>query len=162
MNTSSIRMLGMALCVAVCGIAYAQGATQASAVQITNAVFQEVDDAAKGDFVKKLVPAKTVVPGDAVVYVISFSNKGKDAATDVVIDNPIPGELVFVDDSKTPATSVSVDNGKTFGALDTLFVLGADGEPRAARADDVTNLRWVMASLAPGTAGAVSYRARVK
>lgn len=159
MKMTGIRLLGATLCLAVSGVVLAQ---DASPIQITNAVYQEVDDTADGDVVKKLVPVARVVPGDDVIYVISYSNKGENEATDVVIDNPIPDELTFVDDGKTPATSVSVDNGKTFGALDALFVLGADGEPRPARTDDVTNLRWVLDRLAPGTAGAVSFRARVK
>lgn len=159
MTTSGIRMLGLALCVAVCGVAFAQ---DASPIQITNAVFQEVEvKAADGTTSKKLVPAAKVIPGGEVVYEITYRNSGTEPATDLAIDNPLPKEVVYVGASVEPAT-VSVDGGENFGDLQELAVFGADGEPRPAQSTDITNLRWIIASLPPGGEGKVTFRARVK
>ena len=59
-------------------------------------------------------------------------------------------------------TAVSVDGGRKFGQLAQLSVVGKDGATRPARADDVTNLRWVVPSLAGGASGKVAFRAKVK
>jgi len=160
MKVSGIRLLGATLCLAVSGIALAQ---DASPIQITNTVFQEVDvTAADGSVSKKLVPAEKVVPGGEVVYRIDVVNSGDAAAADVVINNPVPAGLVLSSDPEPAASEVSVDGGETFGALASLEVADAEGQPRAAQTTDITNLRWVIATLAPGAKTQVVFRARVK
>lgn len=159
MKISGIRLLGAMLCIAVSGVSAAQ---DASPIQVTNAVFQEVEvKADDGSVTTKLVPAARVVPGGEVVYRLEYRNNGDQPATNVNIDNPLSAELVFVSADTAP-TAVSVDGGESFGELAELFVIGSDGEPRPAKAADVTNLRWTVPSLAPGASGSVSFRALVK
>ena len=165
MKISGIRLLGATLCLAVSGAALAQDASQAqsSPIQITNTVFQEVDvTAADGTVGKKLVPAAKVVPGGEVMYHIDVANDGDAVATDIAINNAVPAGLVLSGDPSPAASEVSVDGGETFGDLADLAVTGADGAPRAAQLTDVTNLRWVIATLAPGGKTQVVFRARVK
>lgn len=148
--------LGVLFGVGFAGHAFAQ-------VKITNNVYQEMEvKATDGKITKKLVPAARVVPGAEVVYEIAYSNSGKQVATDVTINNAVPRDLEFVSDGETPATVVSVDGGVTYGKLADLFVLDKSGEPRPARKTDVTNLRWVLAQLAPGANGKVMFRAKVR
>ena len=52
--------------------------------------------------------------------------------------------------------------GQTFGDLANLSVIDAEGNVREARQSDITNLRWIIATLAPKASGQVSFRARVK
>jgi uncharacterized repeat protein (TIGR01451 family) len=152
--------LGVLVGACLAGHAFAQAA---SPVHLTNAVYQEIDVKAKdGKVTRKLVPAARVVPGSEVVYEIAYSNDGTQNATGVTINNPVPKGLELVGEGVTPATSVSVDGGVTYGKLADLFVLDAKGEPRPARTADVTNLRWDLAQLAPGAKGKVTFRARVK
>ena len=152
--------LGVLMGVGIAGHALAQAA---SPVQITNAVFQEVQVKAKdGKVSTKLVPAAKVVPGSEVVYEIAYTNNGTQSATGVTINNPVPKGLELVGEGNPAATSVSVDGGVTYGKLAELFVLGKDGEPRPARMADVTNLRWDLVELSPGAKGKVSFRAKVK
>lgn len=163
-NYTNVRSAGWALGVlaGVC-IAGAALAQAASPVTITNAVYQEANvRGADGQVTRKLVPAAKVVPGSEVVYEIAYSNNGTQPATGVTINNPVPDGLALVSEGDTPATSVSVDGGVTYGRLAELFVLGKDGEPRPARMGDVTNLRWVVAQLAAGAKGKVTFRAKVK
>ena len=161
MNTTPLRKLGPLLCLiaalAAFGSAFAQAGGQ---IQVTNAVFVEVvDDSGAGT--TRLVPATNVVPGTEVVYRISYRNTGDAAATDLAIDNPLPDALVFVGSDQPPA-AVSVDGGATFGALTDLTVIDLEGDVRQAQPSDITNIRWVVATLAPGASGSVVYRARVK
>lgn len=160
---SKIRLAGWTLCVlagiAVSGVALAQAA---GAVKVTNAVFQEVEvKAPDGKTVKKLVPATRATPGDEVVYEIGYRNDGADTATDLAIDNPLPREVTYISASKDP-TVVSVDGGKKFGPLSQLTVTSPDGKTRPARASDITNLRWIVATLPGGASGKVTFRAAVK
>ena len=82
-------------------------------------------------------------------------------STDIAIDNPLPQALVFSGADVAP-TVVSVDGGQTFGDLANLSVIDAEGNVREARQSDITNLRWIIATLAPKASGQVSFRARVK
>ena len=160
---SKIRFAGWALC-ALAGVSAfgANAQAAASPLHFTNAVYKEVEvKAADGKVSKKLVPAARAVPGDEVIYEIAYTNNGNETATDVAIDNPLPKEVAFVSAATAP-TAVSVDGGKKFGQLAQLSVVGKDGATRPARADDVTNLRWVVPSLAGGASGKVAFRAKVK
>ena len=83
----------------------------------------------------------SAVPGDVVVYEISYANKGGEAANDLAINNPVPAEVAFVE-AVNPPSVVSVDKGKQFGPLGDLRVEGPDGQLRPAQPADITNLRW--------------------
>ena len=117
-----------------------------------------------GETERRLVPASTVVPGDDVVYTITFTNTSDEAAENIVITNPIAGELTYVDGSAFgPGTNIefSVDGGVSFAAASDL-TLTEDGEVRAARAEDFTHIRWVMqVDLQAGAQGLARFRARL-
>lgn len=102
-----------------------------------------------------------VLPGDRIVFETNYRNTGAVAATRFVVTNPLPSAVAWTGDSSTGA-SVSVDGGKTYGALGGLTVKGTDGRARAAAAADVTHIRWTLASIAPGAAGSVKYRGVVR
>jgi uncharacterized repeat protein (TIGR01451 family) len=142
----------------------ARPALAADTLELHNAVFQEVDvKAADGTMHKDRVPAAKVVPGTEVIYVITYRNVGKQPASDVVITNPIPEELAYRPEQgpgPNAAPEVSVDSGKTWGALASLSVTGDDGKPRPAQGSDVTHVRWKLAKpVKAGEEGSVSYRA---
>lgn len=130
----------------------------ATGVSLTASVNQEQTVEENGRTVTRLVPAARIAPGDAVVYVLAYANGGAKRADDVVITNPVPANLQFVE---ADGAEVSVDSGKTYGPLASLTV-NIDGTTRAATAADVTHVRWALAPIAPGAAGQVAYRARLK
>jgi uncharacterized repeat protein (TIGR01451 family) len=111
------------------------------------------------------VPIAKIVPGDQVIYTVSYENKGKQPADRVVVTDPIPPEVAYVDGSAFgPGTEIefSVD-GKTWGAPAALKVKGADGKERPAIAADYTHIRWKLAaSVQPGQKGFVRFRAVLK
>lgn len=137
-------------------------AQQGDGVRISTSAFQEKEVKAEdGTVSRKLVPVARVVPGDEVVYEITYKNQATEAATGVAIDNPVPEAVTFLQ-ATNPPSEVSVDKGETFGNLGDLRVEGEDGQVRPARPADITHLRWTIATLAPGAEGAIRYRVRVK
>ena len=116
-----------------------------------------------GQETTRLVPVATIVPGEEVVYTITFTNNGADAAENVAITNPIPEHMLYVDGTAFgPGTDVSysVDGGESYAAADELEVVDADGTVRRAGASDYTHIRWVMRNdLQSGARGFARFRA---
>lgn len=142
-----------------------------AAVELKNETFREVivKDAqgnatkdAKGNVIKKLEPLERAVPGEEVVHVLTYKNDGKEVATNLVLNNPVPKELAYVAGSakgNNTAVVFSVDGGKKFGALEVLTIKNADGTERPATGSDVTNIRWTVAvAVKSGATGSVTYR----
>ena len=150
------------LLVASTGIASAQTSGH---LNVTTTVQKEevtIDDAGKRN--TQLVDAAKVVPGDEVIYTVTFSNIGDEPAENVVITNPLPEQLTYVDGSAFgPGAEIvfSVDGGKTFAKSFDL-VVSDDGVQRSATAQDFTHIRWVMANDIPaGSQGMSQFRARL-
>ena len=122
-----------------------------------------VNDA--GETETALVPVETVVPGERVVYTITFQNVGEEPADEVVITNPIAESLTYVDGSAFgPGTEIqfSIDGGKNFAERDALIV-AENGASRPAEAGDFTHIRWVMQQqLAVGAQGMARFAAVLK
>jgi len=125
---------------------------------------EEVTVNEAGDTERHLVPADTVVPGDDVVYTITFTNISDETAENVVITNPISESLTYVAGSAFgPGTVIefSVDGGRTFGSADDL-VVGTNGGERPAEVGDFTHVRWTMQNaLEAGAQGMAQFRARL-
>jgi uncharacterized repeat protein (TIGR01451 family) len=114
----------------------------------------------------KRVPAAKVTPGTAVIYTLNAKNTSAAPVADVVMTDPIPAEMEYVDGSASVADArltFSVDGGVNFAAKEALKVKGEDGAMRAALPGDFTHIRWQLEKpLAPGEVRAVSFRARVE
>ena len=112
----------------------------------------------------RLIPAELVVPGEVIVFTSRFTNIGTEVATNLVINNPVPENVVYIDFSARGDNSVvlfSVD-GETFGAPNELTVSNDQGGQRSARAEDYSAIRWeLQEDLEPGETGEVSFRARL-
>ncbi len=158
-KTMFSRVTALALLLAS-GIAWSQGTLEVQTTVQKEAVMTNED----GEQVTELVPAETVVPGERVIYTITFRNTGEDPADDVVITNPISEELTYVLGSAFgPGMDLqfSVD-GQSFAAADELTVV-EDGETRLATPEDYTHIRWVMQSdLSAGAQGTVRFSALLK
>jgi uncharacterized repeat protein (TIGR01451 family) len=138
-------------------------ATAADNVALTSKVFVErVKPGADGKPVTVREEPGVVTPGDRLVFVLRYRNAGAQPATGFTLTNPIPPSVDFVatDDS---TASVSVDGGKTWGALASLKVASANGTSRPAVAADVTHIRWSFGQpIAAGSGGELSFRGVVE
>lgn len=139
----------------------------AAGMELKTEAFQEVlVKAEDGKQQKKRVPLTTAVPGTEVIYVITYRNSGAAPADNVIVSNPVPENLIFVPGSaqgEATRFEVSIDKGKTYGALEALKVKQSNGSPRPANGGDVTHVRWtVLTQVAPAASGSVSYKALLK
>lgn len=148
---------------------WAARAQQAGGIELTTVAEKEaVKTDAQGKKEVTLTDATkgNVLPGDIVRFTLYYENKGDKPATDVVLQNPVPEHMVYVDGSaegKGARLAFSIDNGKTFAAPDKLMVKIAGGKERPAAAADYTAVRWTLEqAVAKGAKGSVSFRARVK
>lgn len=135
----------------------------ANEVALTSSVFVE-KAVAQADGKTRLVleEPKVVVPGDRLVFVLAYKNLGAKPATDFVVTNPLPGAVAYQGSGDAGAL-VSIDGGKSWGALATLKMRNADGTARAAYPEDVTHVRWAMKTPIPvGAAGKLSFRGVVR
>ncbi len=117
----------------------------------------------------KIVPATEITPGETIIYTLTYTNSGDEAATNVVVDNPVPQGTIYLPNTVTTAgaeATFSIDGGKTFKqpALLTYRVKKTDGttDERAATPEDYTHIRWNITTIAPAQSGELSYRAKVK
>jgi uncharacterized repeat protein (TIGR01451 family) len=109
----------------------------------------------------ELVDPTTIVPGDRLVFGTDYANKGAEAVTNFVVTNPLPGAVRLAPDAD-PALELSVDGGKSWGVLASLSITNSDGTTRPATHADVTHVRWVLASIAPGASGRLTYPAIIR
>lgn len=131
----------------------------------------EVDITVKNDkgvneVIRVEAASANVAPGDTVIFSTYYVNQGDKPATDVVINNPLPEHMLYLDgtaEGKGTRIEFSADKGKTFAAANKLKVKDAEGKDRSASAADYTHIRWIMeGALVSGAKGSVSFKAKVK
>ena len=139
---------------------------QAQTVELVTKAEREVEVVEKGVKSKKLAPPQKMVPGDEVLYTVTYTNKTAKLAENVTVTNPVPKNTRYRDGSaagENAEITFSVDGGKTFATPDKLTVAakdkGATGV-RPAGGADYTHIRWVVKqNVAPGQSGSVRFRA---
>jgi len=160
-----LRQTGLALLAFfICSVAWAKPEVTLSIVSE-----KEVKEQQNGKEVVKRVRADEIEPGQVLIYTLTYSNKGDEKATNVVFDNQIPKEVVYVVGSASDEegeVTFSINNGKDFKrpSMLTYEVKGQDGKiiKKKASPEQYTNIRWVISVIPPGKSGKLSYRAKVK
>jgi uncharacterized repeat protein (TIGR01451 family) len=140
---------------------------QAQTVELVTKAEREVDVVEKGITIKRLAPPQKMVPGDEVVYTVTYTNKTAKPADDITITNPVPKHTRYRDGSaagNNAEITFSVDGGKTFTTPEKLTVVAKDKSGkegvRPAAGVDYTHVRWVIKqSVPPGQSGTVRFRA---
>jgi len=135
----------------------------ADAVSLSSEVFVErVRQEADGKTRIVREEPRVVTPGDKLVIVLSYRNNSAAPATGFVVTNPIPNSVAFAG-GESEGALVSVDGGKSWGALAALRIANADGTSRPAGQADVTHIRWTFARpIAAGASGQHSFRGIVE
>lgn len=138
----------------------AQAAPQVSLDSELSVMRSTTDASGKATIV--LEEPRLVVPGDRLRFTLSYANSSAQPATDFVVTNPIPAGVAFAGGESAGAV-VSVDGGRTFGALASLTVPDSAGKPRAATPADVTHVRWTFAQpIAAGAQGRLHFEGVVR
>jgi uncharacterized repeat protein (TIGR01451 family) len=134
-------------------------------VELKTEIFKVVEVQKDNSNKVEWVEAKNIIPGDKVGYRINVENKGEDAADNLVLNNPIPDNTIYVDNSARGADSkieFSVDGGKQYGLPEQLFIT-KEGKKLPATAKDYTHVRWTLLSpLNTGEESSVQYVVQVK
>lgn len=106
--------------------------------------------------------AERASPGERLVYTVSFTNDGAEPASNLVMTQPVPEEVRFIEGSADQAgmeVRVSVDGGESFVPRGAATVV-REGEVVRAEADDITHIRWqIPGPVAVGETGRVTYKA---
>ncbi|WP_299327368.1 hypothetical protein [Parasphingopyxis sp.] len=139
------------------------GTAMANQVSLDSEVFVERSaEAADGSVTVTLEEPSRVVPGDNLVFVLSYENTGAEPADNFVVTNPMPEAVVFVEAIDGGAV-YSVDGGENFGPLTELRVASEGGVDRAAQPVDVTHIRWTLTEpIAAGGSGQLRFRGVVR
>ena len=135
-------------------------ANAASPVQFASDVFVErFQSAPGGRTARTLERAERLQPGDRVIFVVNW----KSARThEFIVTNPMPRAVSF-QRSALGDEEVSVDGGRTWGALEALTIRDREGQLRHAMPEDVTHLRWrIPGPIAAQGEGQMIYRGVVR
>ncbi len=157
--SSAVMALLMLPSLALAQVAPKQDVTIASNIQAVKTVKD-----ANGGSKDILVEPTTVIPGTPLVIWVNYKNNAKQAASAFKIDNPINPNIIFTGlGANSKWAIVSVDGGRTYGALTALRVKSGVQTTRAAQPQDVTHIRWQFAKpIPPGTGGTLSFYGVVK
>lgn len=154
-------MKSLRFCLLACAPVALIATAPASPVELTSNVMVEKIAMVDGHQQTVLKAPTTVVPGDRLLFQTNYRNSGAKAADHFVVTNPVPANVAYAGES-TAGAEMSVDGGKNYGQLTALRVKTPDGQSRPARPEDVTNLRWTLSTIAPGTSGSLKYRGMVR
>jgi uncharacterized repeat protein (TIGR01451 family) len=132
-------------------------------VALDSEVFVErSEEQADGSVTVTLEEPTRVVPGDNLLFVLTYENTGAEAAENFVVTNPMPEAVVFVEEIDGGAL-YSVDGGTVFGELAELRIASEDGVERNAQPADVTHIRWTLTEPIPaGASGQLKFRGVVR
>jgi hypothetical protein len=103
---------------------------------------------------RSLEPADRLSRGDRVVTVVTWYRMGGDG--DFTITNPLPRAIAYQNSARDDQ-EVSADGGRTWGRLGELRLGG-----RLATPEDVTHMRWRIASAANRGRGQIVYSGIVR
>ncbi|MCW8923707.1 MAG: hypothetical protein OQK69_08775 [Gammaproteobacteria bacterium] len=141
--------------------------SQDGKIVLTNKVFKQVIKKDKqGKTTYEYIEPGTALPGDVMMYVISFENIGTDPAEGIVINDPVPNNSKYRVGSaagKNTKITFSIDGGNVFGDPDELVVKDKDGKEWKAKPESYTHIRWIYNKpLAPGEKAEVSFKTKIK
>jgi len=119
----------------------------------------------KGEEVIRRVPAARVLPGDTMIYTIQYKVIGADPVDDVVINNPVPENMEYVQGTamgRDADITFSIDQ-KVYDKPERLIAMDPNGIERRALPSEYKDIQWrIKRSIMPGETGYVSFRARLK
>lgn len=146
------------------GIGYAQEPGQVTLESMIQKEIEVVNE--DGEKEVQLVEAGNAIPGDELIFTVTYTNQGAEPAENVVLVNPVPEHTEYIGESaggKATTITFSVDEGGSYDLPANLTVTGEDGQPRTAQAREYTYLRWVLTGpLSPGGSGKIFFRVRLK
>ena len=153
---------------AIAAVLYAPAASAKPRIVVAIKQAKEVVETTPQGKVTKLVATTSASPGEVLEYVLSYTNQGDEAASDAVIEDPVPKGTTYLANTASgegAEITFSSDGGKTYAPpvkLTYQYRLPSGAvERRVATPAEYTHIRWVLRKVEPGSAGRVSFRVRV-
>jgi uncharacterized repeat protein (TIGR01451 family) len=138
-------------------------------VSVSITAEKEVTSVKNGVKTTKKVAATKIDAGDVLFYTMNYLNSGNEAATNAVLDDPIPQGTIYLPGSAfgvDAEITFSIDGGKTFKKPSLLIyqLKNPNGsiEKRTASPEEYTHIRWVINKIDPGARGTVGFQVRIK
>ena len=157
----NLQRVALTLLLPLCLVLPAHAMTASQKVEVERQVKQ--DD---GTVQIVMSAPDTVLPGDMLVYTVSYLNDKQDVTDNFRLDMPIPSEVLYLEgsaDIENANILYSTDNGATFKSRESLEVRLPSGASRLAAASDITHIRWTLTqSLQPGDQGEIRFKGRLK
>ena len=135
------------------------------AIKISSIAEKETEVIDKnGNKTSKRTRVDTAVPGDEIVYTITFENISTKPASNIVITNPIPNDTTYISATGVNTEiTFSIDGNNQYATPDKLIVTTKEGVTRLAVPSDYSHMRWVYAGeLGVDKTSQVSFRAVIK
>ena len=136
------------------------------AIKFTNTVKKQViEKNKKGEEIMRYVPPDLAVPGNTMMYTITFENISDQAVTGIVINDPLPNNSKYVENSATGKnTDITFStDGTSFNVPAKLKLKDKSGKTWTASADKYTHIRWVHKQpLKPGEIGTVTFKTKIR
>ena len=143
-------------------LAAAQPAIAAPAAPLTleSRVFREtIEQDVNGAPTRALASAKTLRPGDRVLFVIRYRNDSSAPVAPTSIVSPLP-QAVMIDPASAGNLQVSTDGGRRWDRPGATFTITPAGTLRPAPGQAVTHVRLrIDQPIAPGASGQAMFRA---
>lgn len=144
-----------------------QALAEDGTIKFSNKVFKQVivtNEKGKKEF--SFVEPTIAIPGDVMLYSITFENIGKQTVNNIVVNDPVPNNSKYRMNSATgkdTKITFSIDGGKNFGNPEDLVVKDKSGKSWVAKPEEYTHIRWVYEKpLAPGEKAEVSFKTSIK
>lgn len=138
-----------------------------AAIRVTSIAQIEIEvTGIKGEKSIKRTSVDKALPGTEVIYTTQFKNVLTTAASNIVIDNPIPKNTEYKAGSvfgENCEILFSVNGGKQYAHAEDLKSKDKDGNERTALPMEYTHIRWThKGQLTPGKSSEVGFRATIK
>ena len=148
------------------GATMARPPLPAAVVLDSRAYVERVSTDLNGRARRILAPADRLAPGDRLVFVVHYRNRGDAPVSGFYVTNPVPARVQMdaMQLAAAPADmQISVDGGAHWGRLDDFTIPTPLGGTRRATSEDITHVRWsVRAPVAPGNSGRIAWRGVVR
>lgn len=125
-------------------------------------------DARHAEAIAQGMDRNALLPGDVVLYRLTFTNTTGAPVRDVEFKDPLPAGLRYVAgsasaDREDVNIAYSIDGGRTYSAQPMIEeTVGGETVVRPAPADMYTHVRWLVTGwVQPGTEVTAAFRARL-
>ena len=154
--------------IAVCLLGSVTGAAMAQEFTAVSTIDRMVETQNEDGTVSvTFLSADRVTPGENLYYRLSYDNPTAEMVENVNLVMNVPSEVTYSENSvnvngQNIIVAFSTDGGQSFSPRGDLQV-SANGQPRAAVSEDITNIRWTFVDpILPNTEGEIGFKAVVR